>query len=104
MVAKEELTLEGLADDVTALAEKYSEVIARVEIIESIWDAPGSIEVADNVCLLSERGNVQDETVLKYKENYDKWLDLNFSMMHRIRFSGDTGYIHIVYTDGPFAS
>lgn len=104
VVAKEELTLEGLADEVTALAEKLSDVIARVETIESIWVGPGSTEMADDVCLFSERGTMQDETVLKYREKFDRWLDLNFSMIHQIRYSADTGHTLIVYADRHFAS
>ena len=104
VVAQDDLNLDGLADEVTALEQKLTEIIARMEGIESIWDGPGSTELGDEVCLLSERGTMQDETVLKYKEKFDKWLDLNFSMIHQVRYSADTGNMLIVYTDGPFAS
>ena len=99
-----EVTLDGLADDLSALTETVTALVTRVERIESIWDGPGSTEIGDDVCLLSERGTMQDETVLKYKEKYDKWLDLKFSMMQQVRYSADTGHILIVYADGPFAS
>lgn len=104
MWAQGEVTLEGLADDIAGLTETVNALVSRIERIESIWDGPGSAGLADDVCQLTERGTMQDETVLKYKEKFGKWLDLNFSMIHQVRHSADTGNVLIIYTDGPFAS
>ena len=97
LLASDEVSLEELAETVAGL-------VARVERLESIWAGPGATDLGGGVCLQAERQIMQDETVLKYKEKFDKWLDLTFAEIYQVRFDGETGNALIVYTDSPFAS
>ena len=68
--AQEELTLEGLAAQLTALS-------ARVERVEALWEGPGAVEVDATTCSIGMPDSLQDETALLHKEKFDEWVDMN---------------------------
>ena len=94
---EEGVTLDKLAEEIAGLAR-------RVERIESIWAGPGAIEVVGG-CVIGMPDHLQDETVMKYKEQFDEWLDTNSVWPIEIRHESGSGYTVIVYADdiGMFA-
>lgn len=87
-----------------SLAEELAGLAARVERIESVWEGPGAIEV-DGGCVIGMPDQLQDETVMKYKDQFDEWLDTNSIWPIEIRHDSDSGHTVIVYADdiGMFA-
>lgn len=92
-----EMTMEDLAGRIADLTE-------RLERVELLFHGPGAIEV-DGGCVIGMPDHLQDETVLKYKEKFDEWLDTNSIWPVEIRNDTKTGNTTIVYTDdiGMFA-
>ncbi len=90
--ASDEISLEELAETV-------ADLVTRVERIEAIWAGPGAIEV-DGGCLIGMQDGLQDETVLKYKEQFDEWVDTDDIWPVQIKQEAETGYTVIVYADG----
>ena len=95
--AQEELTLE-------LLAGRLDDLVTRVEALEKLWAGPGAIELANGDCLIGSQDQIQDETVLGYKEKFDKWLSTDFVSLHQIVYSPESGHTFVTYADSPFAS
>ena len=62
----EEITLDSLADLVTALT-------TRVDAIEAILTGPGAIELEDGSCQIAADGGLQNEAFLTYKDTWSEW-------------------------------
>ena len=92
LLAQSELTLESLAEQLVALT-------ARIERIETLWDGPGAADVDGTTCQIGRRNHVQDETVVRYKEQFDVWLDPKEIWFSEIRYSRGNGRTIIVYAD-----
>ena len=67
----DDLTLQGLADQLAALT-------TRVQALESIWEGPGvwkeastEMEIYDNQCIIGISDKMQNETLLKFLEKYE---------------------------------
>lgn len=65
----EELTLAGLAEQVTAL-------VGRVEAIENILSGPGATAL-DGGCEIAADGGMQNETVVKWQEERGEWPNVD---------------------------
>lgn len=92
LLAQDELTLEGLAEKVAGLVE-------RVEAIEELFDGPGAIPFRDDVaCITGQNGMLQDETVLKYKEQYEQWPDMDEIGIVAVVYNKEDDYIAINYS------
>lgn len=99
LLAQDEITLEGLAEQVTEVVEQVTDLAERIELIESLWKGPGSTDLGDDLCLISLRDTLQDETVMKYKAQYDEWLDPQSTWFVGVTYAKDTGHILITYAD-----
>lgn len=109
LLAQDELTLEGLAKQVTALVERVDAVgesvtamTERVEMIESMWEGPGALIIDEERCRTG--GNprthgLQDETVLRYKDTYDEWPEMVDIRVAEIVWMADHKRTGIVYVD-----
>ena len=82
VLAQDELTLEGLSeqlsalvDSVTTLTERTDMVTARLDTIEGRWINPEPVSLVDGGCLVGSSGGMHDSSVLKYKEMFDEWPD-----------------------------
>ena len=91
-IAEEEITLQGLADQISALME-------RVDALEAMWEGPGAIYLSDDTCEIGRNGEIQDATVLKYKETWDEWPDLDDIDIYQVVYDSDSNRIGIVYED-----
>lgn len=101
---EDDVSVEGLADGLSTLTETVTGLVSRVERIESLWSGPGAIDV-EGGCVIGMPDHLQDETVLKYKEQFDEWLDTDSVWPVEIKHEPDTGHTVIVYADdiGMFA-
>ncbi len=73
LLAQDDITLESLAETLTALTGRVDGLQERIEFIESMWIGPGAIELEDGSCRVAGDGNMQNETLLKYKDTYGEW-------------------------------
>ncbi|MCZ0939114.1 MAG: hypothetical protein OXJ55_10785 [Caldilineaceae bacterium] len=92
LLAQDALTLEGLAKQVTDLAE-------RIAIIEEIWMGPGPIVLEDGDCTIGLNKSLQDETVIKFKDTYDEWLTVDGVRISQIMYLPESGNIAVVYEE-----
>lgn len=81
LLAQDELTLEGLAEQVAALVERVEAVEAKL--------AP--ITTEDGVCVQYANGQVQRETVTKYFDAYEENLETSRLRLVAIQFGTETG-------------
>lgn len=95
MLAQDELTLESLSEQLTALTE-------RVTTLESIFEGPGSVEI-DDTCIIGgyneTEQQVQDQTVLNYKKEFDQFPAVEYLRIYSVSFKPDSGEIIVVYRD-----
>ena len=68
--AQEELTLEGLAEQLAALA-------GRVEALESVMTGPGAIEIEGGACQIAGDGGAQNETVVEWQVQRGEWPNVD---------------------------
>jgi hypothetical protein len=99
VMADEDLTLEGLVDLLASLAGRVEALESSVEALESIYEGPGSIVISDGECAIGFIGGLQDETVLKYKEEYDEWPDVGDVDVYTVVFDSNSNRIGVVYED-----
>ncbi len=92
LLAQDDLTLESLAEQLAALT-------ARVERVEALFVGPGARDVDETTCQIGKRRLVQDETVIRYKEQFDEWIDPSDVWWSEIRYSRESGRITIIYAD-----
>ena len=99
---EEGVTLERLAEMVEAME-------ARVGALEGIFAEVGPVEAYENGCLIGidryaanelDLQTLRDETVLKYKEQYGKWLQLDDVRIQTILYNAETGRLGISYLAG----
>lgn len=90
--AQEEVTLEKLADIVAGLTE-------RVERMETLWDGPGAVQVDETTCSIGRPQDLQDETALRYKEQFDEWVDMDSVWLIDVRHSMESGHTILVFAD-----
>lgn len=70
LAAQDEITLESLAETVTALTE-------RVDTLESVLIGPGAIELADGACQIAGDGGIQNETVIEWQTQRGEWPNVD---------------------------
>lgn len=99
LLAQDELTLEGLAGQVAELVENVADLAKRVATIEAVWTGPGSISLQDGDCVIALDDSLQDETVLKFKERYDEWLDVDSVDIVQVHYLSETGHIAVVHEE-----
>ena len=109
LLAQDGLTLEGLAEQVTALVGRVDAVgegvkalTERVEAVESRWEGPGAVLLDDERCMIGARPytrDLQNETVLRYRDTYDEWPEMGDIWVAEIIWTGDLERIGIVYED-----
>lgn len=100
LLAQDELTLESLSDRIEAVIEALQNHDSRLQRIEEIWSGPGALEMFDNGCTISSAGNLQDETVLKYKEKWDEWVVVERVEVAGVLYSTDSDRVGILYQVG----
>ena len=102
LLAQDELTLESLSTRIDDLED-------RLGALEVLFSEDGAVERYENGCLIGvekftaddlDVQAVRDETVLKYKEQYGDWLDLNDVQIISILYNTDTRAIGIMYRSG----
>ena len=99
LLAQDEITLEGLAEQVGKVVEHVADLAERVAALEQMWTGPGAMEIADGVaCVIGENTELQDETVLRYKEQFGDWPDLEEVVMWAVVYNKETGYTVINFT------
>ena len=87
--AQGELTLEGLAEQVTSLVQ-------RIEVLESLWDGPGSLALDDGGCIIAT-GELQRETAIKY---YDQFEEFPGSIkINTVAIQPEENKVAILYSD-----
>lgn len=89
--AQGELTLEGVA----ALAG----LTERVARLEALFEGPGAVEVDETTCSIGRPGDLQDETVMRYKEQFDEWVEMDEVWFVDMRQSIESGHTIVVYAD-----
>lgn len=94
-----ELSLQSLSDRIDAVTTSITDLTTRLEAAESIWSGPGAVEFSDGTCQIGMDDHLQDETVLKYKEQYDEWLDMNDIWFRNIVFDPGSGNVLVTYAD-----
>ena len=99
LLAQDELTLEGLAETVADVVEQVANLTERVTTIEEIWTGPGPIVLEDGDCVIGLNESLQDETVIKFKDTYDEWLDLDSVDVVQVMYLPETGNIAVVYEE-----
>lgn len=87
--AQSELTLEGLAEQVTSLVQ-------RIEALESLWDGPGSLSLDDGGCVVAT-GELQRETAIKYYDQFEEFPDR--IEIKTVAIQPEENKIAILYTD-----
>ena len=102
LLAQDELTLEDLAEQVAEVVEQVADLAERVATIEEIWTGPGSRELNDVACIIGENTVLQDESVLKYKDQYEQWVNVEEVTIKAVVYNKETGYIVITYADTPW--
>lgn len=88
--AQTELTLEGIAEQLTSLVQ-------RVEALESIWDGPGSISLDDGGCLIAT-GDLQRETAIKFYDTFEEFPE--YVSIYRVAIQPEEGKVMVLYTEG----
>lgn len=102
LLAQDEITLEGLAEQLAEVVEQVADLAERVATIEEIWTGPGSRELTDVACIIGENTILQDESVLKYKDQYEEWVNVEEVTIKGVVYNKETGYIVITYADTPW--
>ena len=100
LFAQDGLTLESLSDRIESIVEALDDHNSRLQRIENIWSGPGALEMFDNGCTISSAGNLQDETVLKYKEKWDEWVVVERVEVAGVLYSTDNDRVGILYQVG----
>lgn len=99
LLAQDELTLEGLAETVAGLTETVTGLVERIEAVEELFDGPGAIPFDDDIaCITAQNGILQDETVLKYKAQYDEWPDLDEVIIVAVVYNNEFDYTVVNYS------
>ena len=88
--AQGELSLEGLAT-------KIQDLVTRVERIEAIWSGPDAVVTAEGTCRIAMEQSVQDSSVIKYKEAFDEWPDMDYIRIQSIEYDEDSEHILITH-------
>ena len=88
--AQSELTLEGLAEQVTSLVQ-------RVEALESFWESKGSRPLDDGACVIAE-GELQRETAFKFYDQYEKFPE-NVTIKYVVVVPKEN-MVTVTYTEG----
>ena len=100
--AQDELTLEGLSLRLEAIATGVAELAGRVNAIQALFEGPGSMAFGDFCIIGGYRGGeqqVQDQTVLKYKKEFDEFPDVAKLQIRTVAYNPEAGEIIIVYRD-----
>lgn len=88
--AQSELTLEGLAEQLTSLVQ-------RIETLESIWDGPGSIALDDGGCVIAT-GALQRETAIKFYDKFEEFPE--YISINRVAIEPEENKVLVLYTEG----
>lgn len=99
LLAQDELTLQGLAEVIADVVEEVAHLAERVATIEAIWTGPGPIILEDGDCAIGLDNSLQDETVIKFKDTYDEWLDVDSMDIVQVLYLPETGHIAVVYEE-----
>ena len=100
LFAQDELTLESLSTRIAALTEALNDHATRLQRIEELWSGPGALEMFDNGCTISSAGDLQNETVLKYKEKWDEWVVVERVEVAGVLYSTENDRVGILYQVG----
>ena len=99
VLAQDELTLESLAEQVAGVVEQVADLAERVAAIEDIWTGLGPIILEDGNCVIGLNDTLQDETVIKFKDTYDEWLDVEDVSIVQVMYLPGTGNIAVIYEE-----
>ena len=88
----EELTLAGLAEQLTALVDRVAAIEAKLEPVTN----------DDGVCIQYASGQIQRETVTKYFDTFDENLNASNTTLRAIRYDTEAG-LTIYYLEEYFA-
>lgn len=114
VVAQEELTLESLAElfeELVARADDFDERLGAVEVqVKDLEDAlvqEEPVPMTDDGCQIhlnprvaDARGlkGIRDEAVLKYKEQFDEWLDIGIELeLYSVVYDEESGHTLVTY-------
>lgn len=81
------------------LATQPQDFRARLEYIEALWEGPGPVSLQDGICGLGSAGGIQDATVLKYKDTFDAWLNLDRINLVSVTHDPERGTTGITYEE-----
>ena len=90
VLAQSELTLEGLAEQVTSLVQ-------RVEALESFWESKGSRPLDNGACVIAA-GELQRETALKFYDQYEKFPE-NVEIQYVV-VAPEENMVSVTYSEG----
>ncbi len=99
LLAQDELTLESLAEQVAEIVGQVADLAERVATIEDIWTGPGPIVLEDGDCVIGFNESLQDETVIKFKDTYDEWLDVDDVNIVQVMYLPKSGNIAVVHEE-----
>ena len=77
--------------------EQVADLAERVATIEEIWTGPGPIILEDGDCVIGLNDSLQDETVIKYKNTYDEWLEVDSVNIVQVIYLPESGNIAVVH-------
>ena len=97
--AQDELTLEDLAEGLNAALQSIGLLAERVTTIEKRFEGPGAIVLEENRCVLGLDDHLQDSTVIKFKDQYDEWLDVDDVSVVAVQYSLELDHVSIIYEE-----
>ena len=96
---EEEMTLENLAQtvqDLTARLDIVDALDARIKLLEAVWGSPGPHYTEGSVCEIA--GTIQDITVVKHKETFDEWPNVDRINVQGVAYDEETGLTSVLYS------
>ena len=97
VLAQDALSLESLSEKLQALTDKVTALTERMDSIEALWINSEPVVLLDGSCILGTQGGLQDSTVLKYKEEFDAWPDVDEISVKGVNYNPETDIIGIQY-------
>ena len=92
LMAQEELSLDVLAEQVQTLTE-------RMDALESLWIESEPSVRSTGECIVGSEGGMHDSTVMKYRNEFEEWPDVDYIKIKGVSYNPDTGDIAIQYEE-----
>lgn len=92
LLAQDEISLAGLAERLQALTD-------RMDALEALWiDSEPSV-TATGACIVGSDGGMHNSTVMKYRDVFEEWPDVDYIGIAGVSYNPETGEIAIQYEE-----